>query len=133
MLMNLMILANLVNMMILAKFCQNVSYANYLNPEVTRVDLANLVNLTNLATFSSDLPSFIKFIILAKFTTFVKIAASSASLSRAHPLLVKLHQIRHFPSNLDLWQNFVKFAIFIIVCISGHLSRSRRAINKVCS
>ena len=49
-----MILENFANTTILAKFCQNVSYADYLNTEVTHVDLANLAivaNLPNLARF----------------------------------------------------------------------------------
>ena len=49
-----MILENLANTTILANFCQNVSYADDLNTEVTHVDLANLTivaNLTNLARF----------------------------------------------------------------------------------
>ena len=61
-------------MTILARFCQNVSYANYLNTEVTHVDLANLAILFILAMsycmFYLTVPEFIIFLFswhIAKF------------------------------------------------------------------
>ena len=110
----------------------NVSYANYPNtgsPMLTWQTNRRFVGTPILSSIHLW-QNFVKIAILAEFAGFVKIAASSVPLSRAQSLFGEIRQSRRFPSNIDLWRNFVKTAKFAIACISGHISEYVAKIRK---